>query len=149
MIPGALVTLPALPLTANGKVDRRALPVPGTATGAFAPGAAYEPPSGPVETALAEVWQEVLGHERVGALDNYFALGGDSIRSLQVLARARDRGLRFGVVDLMRHQTVRGWPRPSPTTRARRGRHRRTSRSRCSPRRTGPRSRTGWTTPTR
>ncbi|WP_274506055.1 amino acid adenylation domain-containing protein [Streptomyces murinus] len=108
MIPGALVTLPALPLTANGKVDRRALPVPGTATGALAPGSAYEPPSGPIESALAEVWQEVLGHERVGALDNYFALGGDSIRSLQVLARARDRGLRFGVVDLMRHQTVRG-----------------------------------------
>ncbi|MYU61862.1 amino acid adenylation domain-containing protein, partial [Streptomyces sp. SID69] len=108
MIPGALVTLPALPLTANGKVDRRALPVPGTATGALAPGSAYEPPSGPVETALAEIWREVLGHERVGALDNYFALGGDSIRSLQVLARARDRGLRFGVVDLMRHQTVRG-----------------------------------------
>ncbi|OIK26863.1 non-ribosomal peptide synthetase [Streptomyces malaysiense] len=108
MVPGALVTLPALPLTANGKVDRRALPVPGATTGALAPGSAYEPPRGPVETALARIWQEVLGHERVGALDNYFALGGDSIRSLQVLARGRESGLRFGVVDLMRHQTVRG-----------------------------------------
>ncbi|WP_329214377.1 amino acid adenylation domain-containing protein [Streptomyces sp. NBC_01485] len=109
MIPGAFVTLPAFPLTANGKVDRRALPAPG-AEGAAVLGsvAAHEPACGPVETALAEIWQEVLGHERIGALDNYFALGGDSIRSLQVLARARDRGLRFAVADLMRHQTVRG-----------------------------------------
>ncbi|WP_198539279.1 non-ribosomal peptide synthetase, partial [Streptomyces graminilatus] len=109
MIPGAFLTLPALPLTANGKADRRALPVPGT-EGAVALGAvdAHEPARGPVETVLAEIWQEVLGHERIGALDNYFALGGDSIRSLQVLARARDRGLRFAVADLMRHQTVRG-----------------------------------------
>ncbi|MDF3299505.1 amino acid adenylation domain-containing protein [Streptomyces tropicalis] len=108
MIPAAFVTLPELPLTANGKTDRGALPDPGTAAGSLTPAAAYEPPSGPVETALAEIWQQVLGHEKVGALDNYFALGGDSIRSLQVLARARDRGLRFAVVDLMRHQTVRG-----------------------------------------
>ncbi|MER5374834.1 amino acid adenylation domain-containing protein [Streptomyces sp. NPDC002553] len=109
MIPGVFVTLPAFPLTANGKADRRALPAPG-AEGATVLGsaAAHEPVSGPVETALAEIWQEVLGHERIGALDNYFALGGDSIRSLQVLARARDRGLRFAVADLMRHQTVRG-----------------------------------------
>ncbi|SEP61274.1 amino acid adenylation domain-containing protein [Streptomyces sp. yr375] len=109
MIPGAFVTLPAFPLTANGKVDRRALPVPGTeGAAALGSGAAHEPACGPVETALAEIWREVLGHERIGALDNYFALGGDSIRSLQVLARARDRGLRFAVADLMRHQTVRG-----------------------------------------
>ncbi|MGW5282969.1 amino acid adenylation domain-containing protein [Streptomyces collinus] len=109
MIPGAFLTVPALPLTGNGKVDRRALPAPGT-EGAVALGsaAAHEPVSGPVEAALAEIWQEVLGHPRIGALDNYFALGGDSIRSLQVLARARDRGLRFTVADLMRHQTVRG-----------------------------------------
>ncbi|MFJ9737046.1 amino acid adenylation domain-containing protein [Streptomyces sp. NPDC101166] len=109
MIPGVFVALPSFPLTANGKADRRALPAPG-AEGATVLGsaAAHEPVSGPVETALAEIWQEVLGHERIGALDNYFALGGDSIRSLQVLARARDRGLRFAVADLMRHQTVRG-----------------------------------------
>ncbi|MFD4789573.1 amino acid adenylation domain-containing protein [Streptomyces sp. NPDC058459] len=109
MVPGVFVTLPAFPLTANGKADRRALPAPG-ADGATILGSAagHEPVSGPVETALAEIWREVLGHERIGALDNYFALGGDSIRSLQVLARARDRGLRFAVADLMRFQTVRG-----------------------------------------
>ncbi|MEU7062335.1 amino acid adenylation domain-containing protein [Streptomyces sp. NPDC046161] len=105
MIPGAFVTLPAFPLTANGKVDRRKLPAPGAA--GLAPARPYQPPRGPVETALAEILGQVLGHERVGAEDNYFSLGGDSIRSLQVLARARERGIRFAVVDLMRHQTVR------------------------------------------
>ncbi|MFC6982358.1 amino acid adenylation domain-containing protein [Streptomyces cirratus] len=106
MIPGAFVTMAAFPLTANGKVDRRKLPAPGTA-GTAPARASYEPPRGPVEMALAEILGQVLGHERVGAEDNYFSLGGDSIRSLQVLARARERGLRFAVVDLMRHQTVR------------------------------------------
>ncbi|MFJ9338728.1 amino acid adenylation domain-containing protein [Streptomyces sp. NPDC101733] len=105
MIPGALVTLPAFPLTANGKTDRRRLPAPGTSS--RTPTAAYEAPRGPVETALAEVFGQVLGHERVGALDNWFALGGDSIRSLQVLARARERGLDLTVADLMRRQTAR------------------------------------------
>ncbi|MFF2790683.1 amino acid adenylation domain-containing protein [Streptomyces sp. NPDC058049] len=105
MIPGAFVTLPAFPLTANGKTDRRRLPAPGSVP--RTPTAAYEAPRGPVETALTEVFAQVLGHERVGALDNWFALGGDSIRSLQVLARVRERGLDLTVADLMRRQTAR------------------------------------------
>ncbi|MFI5866433.1 amino acid adenylation domain-containing protein [Streptomyces sp. NPDC051546] len=105
MIPGAFVTLPAFPLTANGKTDRRRLPAPGSV--ARTPTAAYEAPRGPVETALTEVFAQVLGHERVGALDNWFALGGDSIRSLQVLARIRERGLDLTVADLMRRQSAR------------------------------------------
>ncbi|MFB6579792.1 amino acid adenylation domain-containing protein [Streptomyces sp. NPDC056402] len=105
MIPGAFVTLPAFPLTANGKTDRRRLPAPGSVP--RTPTAAYEAPRGPVETALTEVFAQVLGHERVGALDNWFALGGDSIRSLQVLARIRERGLDLAVADLMRRQTAR------------------------------------------
>ncbi|WP_159396289.1 amino acid adenylation domain-containing protein [Streptomyces sp. Sge12] len=105
MIPGAFVTLPAFPLTANGKTDRRRLPAPGSA--ARTPTAGYEAPDGPVETALTEVFAQVLGHERVGALDNWFALGGDSIRSLQVLARIRERGLDLTVADLMRRQSAR------------------------------------------
>ncbi|MGZ9934627.1 amino acid adenylation domain-containing protein [Streptomyces sp. NC-S4] len=105
MIPGAFVTLPAFPLTANGKTDRRRLPAPGSVP--RTPTAAYEAPGGPVETALTEVFAQVLGHERVGALDNWFALGGDSIRSLQVLARIRERGLDLTVGDLMRRQTAR------------------------------------------
>ncbi|MFV8133049.1 amino acid adenylation domain-containing protein [Streptomyces syringium] len=105
MIPGVFVSLPEFPLTANGKVDRRKLPAPGAGTALSH--TAYEPPRGPVETGLAEIWQQVLGRERVGAHDNYFSLGGDSIRSIQVLAHARARGLDFAVSDLMRHQTVR------------------------------------------
>ncbi|MFD5414486.1 amino acid adenylation domain-containing protein [Streptomyces nojiriensis] len=105
MIPGAFVTLPAFPLTANGKTDRRRLPAPGSVPRTLT--AAYEAPRGPVETALTEVFAQVLGHDRVGALDNWFALGGDSIRSLQVLARIRERGLDLTVGDLMRRQTAR------------------------------------------
>ncbi|MFF4734697.1 amino acid adenylation domain-containing protein [Streptomyces sp. NPDC001262] len=105
MIPAAFVLLPGFPLTPNGKVDRRRLPDPALA--AAGADTAYEPPRGPVETVLAEVWQQVLGRERVGANDNYFALGGDSIRSIRLLARARERGLEFTVADVMRHQTVR------------------------------------------
>ncbi|MGW2992687.1 condensation domain-containing protein, partial [Streptomyces sp. NPDC001193] len=85
--------------------DRRRLPAPGSA--GRTPTAAYEAPRGPVETVLTEVFAQVLGHERVGALDNWFALGGDSIRSLQVLARVRERGLDLAVADLMSSSTVR------------------------------------------
>ncbi|MCX4775408.1 amino acid adenylation domain-containing protein [Streptomyces sp. NBC_01264] len=116
MIPGAFVTLPTFPLTANGKTDRRRLPAPGSV--ARTPTAAYEAPRGPIETALTEVFAQVLGHERVGALDNWFALGGDSIRSLQVLARIRERGLDLTVADLMRRQSARALApvvtRPAP-----------------------------------
>ncbi|MFD5142630.1 amino acid adenylation domain-containing protein [Streptomyces sp. NPDC058401] len=115
MIPGAFVTLPAFPLTANGKTDRRRLPAPGSA--ARTPTAAYEAPRGPVETAITEVFAQVLGRERVGALDNWFALGGDSIRSLQVLARIRERGLDLTVADLMRLPSARALA-PAVTRRA-------------------------------
>jgi amino acid adenylation domain-containing protein len=103
MVPAAFVRLDALPLTPHGKVDRRALPAP---DGSGASAAAYVAPAGPVETALAAVWAEALGVERVGARDNYFALGGDSMRAIQLLALARARGIPFSLQDLFRHQTV-------------------------------------------
>jgi amino acid adenylation domain-containing protein len=105
MVPAAWVTLPALPLTPSGKLDRRALPAPSPA--AELGGTEYAAPETPVEQELAGIWQQVLGVEQVGVLDNFFALGGDSIRSIQVLARARERGLDFTLEQLFQRRTVR------------------------------------------
>ncbi len=104
MVPAAWVLLETLPLTPHGKVDRSALPLPDGARPEL--GAGYAPPRDAVEAALAAVWADTLGLDRVGVHDNYFALGGDSIRSLQVLARARERGIGFGLQDVFRHQTI-------------------------------------------
>ncbi len=104
MVPAAFVFLERLPLTPHGKVDRRALPPPDGARPEL--GAVYTAPRDAVEAALAEVWAATLGVDRVGVHDNYFALGGDSIRSLQVLAKARERGIGFGLQDVFRHQTI-------------------------------------------
>ncbi|HEV2147852.1 MAG TPA: non-ribosomal peptide synthetase, partial [Longimicrobiaceae bacterium] len=92
MVPAAFVLLEALPLTPNGKLDRRALPDPAPAAAASASG--YTAPSTPAERILAELWAELLRVERVGVHENFFELGGDSILSIQIVARARERGLR-------------------------------------------------------
>ncbi|HEX2094902.1 MAG TPA: amino acid adenylation domain-containing protein, partial [Longimicrobiaceae bacterium] len=104
MVPAAFELLDTLPLTVHGKVDRRAL-LARERTGA-APGGEYVAPRTPAEEALAEVWREVLRMERVGVHDNFFALGGDSILSLRVLALARERGFPLSLPQLFRHQTV-------------------------------------------
>ncbi|WP_093588682.1 non-ribosomal peptide synthetase [Lentzea waywayandensis] len=100
LVPSAIVLLDELPLNANGKLDKRALPLP------EAPDSGYEAPGTDAERALAKVWSEVLGVERVGLHDNYFELGGDSIVSLQIVARAREAGLEIRIADLFTHQTV-------------------------------------------
>ncbi|MFE7430523.1 amino acid adenylation domain-containing protein, partial [Streptomyces sp. NPDC057545] len=92
MVPAAFVALDALPLNANGKVDRRALPAPDP--DAVQTGTEYVAPRTPGEETVAAIWQEVLGLERIGAEDDFFALGGNSILTLQVTARIRTR---FGV----------------------------------------------------
>ena len=107
MVPAALVPLDSLPLTPHGKVDRRALPAPGrTGRARQISGEAYVAPRNPTEEILAAVWEQVLGHERVGTRDNFFALGGDSILSIRVLALARERGLVFSLQQLFQHQTI-------------------------------------------
>ena len=103
MIPSAFVTLDAFPLTANGKLDRQALPAPG-ATSFARP--AYRAPSGHNEEALCHAWCEVLQLERVGVDDNYFEVGGDSIRSIAIVAKAREHGLTLAIVDIFKHPTV-------------------------------------------
>jgi amino acid adenylation domain-containing protein len=90
MIPRHFVRLDAMPLTPNGKVDRKALPAP-AGGGAPAAGAGYVAPSTPDERLLAELWQEVLGVARVGARDNFFELGGHSLLCLQMTARLAER----------------------------------------------------------
>ncbi|KPC90167.1 hypothetical protein ADL27_37225, partial [Streptomyces sp. NRRL F-6602] len=90
MVPSDLVELAALPLTVNGKVDRRALPAPVDADGGRdEEGAEYTAPLPGTQTVVAEVWAEVLGLERVGRSDNFFALGGDSVMSIRVISRMR------------------------------------------------------------
>lgn len=86
MLPSAFVMMETLPLTANGKLDERALPVPDSAAQARQ---VYEAPQGAIETALAAVWRTLLGSEQVGRYDDFFALGGHSLLAVQLVARVR------------------------------------------------------------
>ncbi|HEU4882390.1 MAG TPA: amino acid adenylation domain-containing protein, partial [Longimicrobium sp.] len=98
MVPAAYVRLDALPQTPNGKVDRKALPAP--EGGAFVTHG-YEAPAGQTEEALAGIWAEVLGVERVGRHDNFFELGGHSLLAVRVISRVRQvLGLEVGIADL-------------------------------------------------
>jgi amino acid adenylation domain-containing protein len=105
MIPSAFVWLAEMPLTAHGKIDRAALPAPDQSRPEQE--AAYVVPATQVEAAVAEVWAKVLGIDLVGALDNFFALGGDSMRSVRVVALLKQRGLSCSLQQLFRYQTVR------------------------------------------
>jgi acyl carrier protein len=87
MVPSAFVALDVLPLSPNGKVDRNALPVPECARPELEE--TYRAPATPVEQALAGLWAEVLGLERVGTQDNFFELGGHSLLATQVISRLR------------------------------------------------------------
>ncbi|GAA3737428.1 non-ribosomal peptide synthetase [Salinactinospora qingdaonensis] len=100
MVPAYFVAVAAIPLTPNGKTDRRALPEPRVG------GEAGRAPHGAVEEGLAAVWAQVLGVESVSAHDDYFALGGDSILMLRLRALAAERGLSFTLADLMAAPTV-------------------------------------------
>ncbi|HEX6910409.1 MAG TPA: amino acid adenylation domain-containing protein, partial [Longimicrobium sp.] len=98
MVPAAYVQLDALPVTPNGKVDRKALPAP--EGDAFAT-RGYEAPAGETEQALAEIWSDVLGVERVGRRDHFFALGGHSLLVARVVSRVRQvlgAQVEFGAV---------------------------------------------------
>ncbi|MCA8153894.1 non-ribosomal peptide synthetase [Burkholderia contaminans] len=103
MVPAQFIALARLPVTANGKIDRAALRELAAAPVVTASGDA---PQGAVETVLAEVWQAVLKAPKVGRDDNFFELGGDSILVLQVIARARKRGVRFTPKQLFDGPTV-------------------------------------------
>jgi acyl-CoA synthetase (AMP-forming)/AMP-acid ligase II/aryl carrier-like protein len=103
MVPSAFVILDELPLTPNGKLDRKALPSP---EGENVQAALYVAPSNATEEAMCEVWQEVLGRERIGVEDNFFSLGGDSILSIRIVSLLKGRGITLDIKDIFQHQTV-------------------------------------------
>ncbi|OHX38478.1 hypothetical protein BJL95_09280 [Methylomonas sp. LWB] len=103
MMPSAFVVLDEMPLSANGKLDRKQLPAPdwnGQGAGQ------YEAPQSSVEVAFAQIWQGLLGVERVGRHDNFFALGGDSILSIQMVSRARQAGIVVTPKQLFERPTI-------------------------------------------
>jgi non-ribosomal peptide synthase protein (TIGR01720 family) len=104
MTPAAYVVLDEFPLTANGKLDRGALPAPTVSRDTL--DTKFAAPRAAVEAELARVWSDVLGLTQVGIHDNFFALGGDSILSIQIVAKARQRGLQVTPRDLFQHQTI-------------------------------------------
>ena len=92
MMPTHFVHLPSMPLTANGKVDRAALPALSDQRPDLAQ--SYQPPANDLERTLVKIWQDVLRTDRIGVLDNFFDLGGDSIMVIQIVARANQAGIR-------------------------------------------------------
>ncbi|MFD5701473.1 amino acid adenylation domain-containing protein [Streptomyces lasiicapitis] len=104
MVPAVFTALREVPLTVNGKADRRALPDPERAR--LDAGATYTAPRTPLEEIVAEVWSDVLGVARVGVHDNFFALGGDSIRAVEITGTLRAHRHETRVHAVFKHQTV-------------------------------------------
>ena len=106
MVPAAITVLDRLPLNANGKIDRRALPAP-----VFDATEAYEAPQGKLETQLAQLWADVLGVERVGRNSNFFELGGHSLLALTLVGRIKNSGLAVeaSLARLLKTQTIAGY----------------------------------------
>jgi amino acid adenylation domain-containing protein len=104
MIPTAFVQLETLPLTANGKVDRKALPAPNDDAYVRR---TFEPPQGEIETTLARVWKDLLGVQRVSRHDHFFELGGHSLLAVQLMERLRRQGLSMSVRALFTTPTLR------------------------------------------
>jgi amino acid adenylation domain-containing protein len=106
MAPAGYVMLERLPVTENGKVDRKALAEVAAGTATREAAGEYVAPRTPIEEMLAQIWADVLRVDRVGVNDNFFALGGDSMRILQVLSRAQERGLKLSAQQIYQHQSI-------------------------------------------
>lgn len=110
MVPSAFVSLPALPTTPNGKVDRRALPAPNKGVASLR--TAYVAPTSALESRIAALWSDALELERVGVDDNFFDLGGHSLLTVQIHAQlAPEVDGPLSLVDLFRFPTVRALAR--------------------------------------
>ncbi|MBE9214964.1 amino acid adenylation domain-containing protein [Plectonema cf. radiosum LEGE 06105] len=102
LIPSIFISLPKLPLTANGKVNRRALPNPDITTSENE----FVTPTNLLETTLAQIWKDILRLEKVGINDNFFELGGDSILAIQIISRANQAGIQITPKQLFQYQTI-------------------------------------------
>ncbi|HLZ86559.1 MAG TPA: amino acid adenylation domain-containing protein [Puia sp.] len=102
MIPTFYVQIGGMPLTVNGKLDKKALPEPG-----FTGGPAYVAPTTKEERVLIVIWEKVLGREKIGISDNFFSVGGDSIKSLQIVSRLYAAGYEASVKEIFLYPTIR------------------------------------------
>jgi amino acid adenylation domain-containing protein len=105
MLPASYILLDEMPMTPSGKVDRNRLPEP--FSGRTHAATEFAAPTTTMEQSLAEIWSEVLGVQEIGIDDNFFDLGGDSLRSVQVIAQAEERGLNIELQQLFQWQTIR------------------------------------------
>lgn len=105
MVPSIYVSLDSIPLSVNGKVDRKQLPDP---VNSDIEKSVYVAPRTETEQKLAQLWQELLRVDKVGMYDNFFSLGGDSIIAIQLISRAKKEGISFKVKDVFEHQTIDG-----------------------------------------
>jgi amino acid adenylation domain-containing protein len=106
MVPSFFIPIPRMPLTPNGKLDTRALPSPALMGG----DAEYVPPETELECALADIWKEVLGIQRVGVLDNFFTIGGNSLKAIQLGAKIQEvLGREVPVFVLFERYTIRSF----------------------------------------
>nr|WP_185964341.1 non-ribosomal peptide synthetase [Aliikangiella marina] len=103
MIPSYFTIIDSIPLSANGKVAKRLLPKPDEA----AETAKYLAPSNEVEIKLCDIWKNVLAKEKIGIKDNFFAIGGDSISSIQVVSKAKSAGITISVKDIFKRPTIK------------------------------------------
>ncbi len=109
MIPAYFIKLNTLPLTANGKIDRKALPEP---DGSIARGAEYVAPSNEIEEKLAGIWSEVLGIERVGVNDNFFEIGGHSLKAINITAKiSKELNVSVSLREMFEAPTIKGLAR--------------------------------------
>jgi len=104
MIPSYFVNLEKIPLTANGKIDRKAIPDPGE--NSLEDNKKYKPPRNAVEKILVQVWEKVLGRKEIGIDRDFFAVGGDSIKTIQIIARMSSAGYKLEMKDLFQYPTI-------------------------------------------
>jgi amino acid adenylation domain-containing protein len=103
MVPAHFIAISSIPLTAHGKTDRQALPLPEAEENTVS---VHDVPTSENELILAAIWKEVLNKQQIGVHDNFFELGGDSINALQIIGKAKEKGLYFSVKDLFQCQTL-------------------------------------------